>query len=317
MARRRRTVPLMPTWSTFMPETSNAVANAPSLEATSAAAAVTCGICHAQTFTQLFNKAGFDILKCTNCHIVFTNIPRGFDLLKIYDESYFQGGQADGYGDYLGTEAVLRREFSKSVAMLREMTGFRPSLKLLELGSAYGFFLDEASKYFRCLGVEVSKAAADHSRERGHRIINDVLSESTLPDIGKVDVVAMFDVVEHLPDPVATFKLIDRCLNPGGLVVLTTGDIDSLSARLFGKRWRLMTPPQHTFFFSRDTLHTIFEKMNYRLEVVKRPWKVVPLSLAFYQLGSRLGFRLKALEKLNVFVPVNLGDTVLVVARKQ
>jgi len=279
--------------------------------------AVQCQICHAETFTQLFTKSGFDILKCSSCGIVFTSIPRGFDLLSIYDESYFQGGQADGYGNYLGTEAVLRREFKKSVELLRSLSGNRPGLKLLELGSAYGFFLDEASKYFDCLGVEVAKPAAEHSRSRGHHVINDVLSEETLPEIGKVDIVAMFDVVEHLPDPVATLKLIDRCLNKDGLVVLTTGDIDSLSAKLFGKRWRLMTPPQHTFFFSRQTLQRIFESMNYTLEVVKRPWKVVPLSLAFYQLGSRLGFRLRALEKLNVFVPVNLGDTVLVVARKQ
>lgn len=279
--------------------------------------AVACNICHAQTVTQLFTKSGFAILKCANCHIVFTNIPRDFDLLSIYDESYFQGGQTDGYGNYLGTEAVLRREFKKSVELLRNLTAHRPGLKLLELGSAYGFFLDEASKYFDCLGVEVSKPAVDHSRARGHRVINDVLSEKTLPEVGTVDIVAMFDVVEHLPDPVATFRLIDRCLNTNGLVVLTTGDIDSLSARLFGKRWRLMTPPQHTFFFSRHTLQMIFEKMNYTLEVVRRPWKVVPLSLAFYQLGSRLGFRLRALEKLNVFVPVNLGDTVLVVARKR
>lgn len=293
------------------------VPHAGAIATSAAAGTVTCQICHAQTFKPLFNKSGFDILKCANCGIVFTNIPPGFDLLSIYDESYFQGGQTDGYGDYLGTEAVLRREFRHSVSVLRRLTGDRPGLRLLELGSAYGFFLDEASRHFDCLGIEVSKAAAEHSRERGHRVINDVLTADLLPQVGKVDVVTMFDVVEHLPDPVATFQLIDRCLNKDGLVMLTTGDIDSLSARLFGKRWRLMTPPQHTFFFSRQTLRSIFEKMNYTLEVVKRPWKVVPLSLAFYQLGSRLGLRMKALEKLNVFVPVNLGDTVMIVARKR
>lgn len=280
------------------------------------AGALTCAICHAHTFTPLFTKSGFDILRCANCAIVFTSLPRGFDLLSIYDESYFQGGQTDGYGNYLGTEAVLKREFRKSVALLRRLTGHRPGLRLLELGSAYGFFLDEAAPHFDCLGVEVSRPAAEHSRQRGHQVINEPLTAATLPRIGTVDIVAMFDVIEHLPDPLATLSLVDKCLTRGGLVMLTTGDIDSLSARLFGKRWRLMTPPQHTFFFSRRTLRAIFERMGYTLEVVTRPWKVVPLSLAAYQLGSRLGFRLRALERLNVFVPVNLGDTVLIVARK-
>jgi SAM-dependent methyltransferase len=280
------------------------------------AAAASCKLCGAESFNRWFTKNGFDIVQCSNCHIVFTDIPRGFDLLSIYDESYFQGGQADGYGDYVGTEAVLRREFNHSVTVLRDLTGHRSGLKLLELGSAYGFFLDEAAKYFDCTGVEVSRPAAAYARGRGHRVINDILTEELLPEIGSVDVVTMFDVVEHLPDPVATFRLIDRCLNRDGLIMLTTGDVDSFSARLFGRRWRLMTPPQHTFFFSRHTLGAMFERMNYKLEVVKRPWKVVPLSLAAYQLGSRLGVRLRALEKLNVFVPVNLGDTVMMVARK-
>jgi SAM-dependent methyltransferase len=288
----------------------------PSMQTAAIDSPLTCNICHARSFTQLFTKSGFDILKCSNCDIVFTNIPRGFDLLSIYDESYFQGGQADGYGDYVGTEAVLRREFKHSVKLLRDLTGHRPGLKLLELGSAYGFFLDEATQYFECTGVEVSRAAAEHARRRGHQVINDILTEQLLPEIGTVDVVAMFDVVEHLPDPAATFELIDRCLNPGGIVVLTTGDVESFSARVFGKRWRLMTPPQHTFFFSPRTLRTLFEKLGYRIETVRRPWKVVPLGLAFYQLGNRLGLRLRPLEKINLFMPVNLGDAVLVAARK-
>jgi len=276
-----------------------------------------CRICQAQAFNHLFQKNGFDILQCANCGIVFTRIPPGFDLLSIYDESYFQGGQADGYGDYVGTEAVLRREFKKSVSLIRDVTGRRSGLKLLELGSAYGFFLDEASRYFECLGIEVSMPAASHSRKRGHRVLDGVLTERMVSQIGGFDVVAMFDVVEHLADPVATFRLIDRCLNEDGVVVLTTGDIESLYARISGRSWRLMTPPQHTFFFSPRTLRGIFERMNYKVEVVKRPWKFVPLSLAFYQLGSRLGFRFKPLEKLNVVVPVNLGDAFMLVARKQ
>lgn len=284
--------------------------------ATVADAELTCSICHARTFTQLFTKRGFEILKCANCDIVFTNIPRSLDLLEIYNESYFQGGQSDGYGNYLGTEAVLRREFRSSLKQIRELTGNRHGLRLLELGSAYGFFLDEAAPHFDCVGIEVSTPAAEYARQRGHHVINQPLTEALLPGIGQFDVVAMFDVVEHLPDPVATFTLLDRVLKKDGVIVLTTGDIDSLNARVFGKHWRLMTPPQHTYFFSRHTLRSIFENMHYRVEVMKRPWKVVPLSLAFYQLGSRLGFRLRPLEKLNVFVPINLGDTVLMAARK-
>ncbi|MDZ4822403.1 MAG: class I SAM-dependent methyltransferase [Flavobacteriales bacterium] len=275
-----------------------------------------CSICTAEVFTHLFNKSGFDILKCSKCQIVFTNIPQDFDLLSIYDESYFEGGQKDGYGNYSGTANVLRKEFRKSVTLLRKLTGHKSGLRLLELGSAYGFFLDEAATYFECLGIEVSQPAAQYAVKRGHHVINNSLNEKTQSEIGKVDIAVMFDVIEHLQDPVATLKLIDGCVNKNGIIILTTGNIGSFIARIFGKRWRLMTPPQHTFFFSRKTLCSIFENMNYEIEVLKRPWKLVPLGLVFYQLGNRLGFRIRVLEKLKAHLPINLFDTVMVVARK-
>ena len=67
-----------------------------------AVATTSCHICGGQTFSQLFAKSGFDILKCASCAIVFTRIPSDFDVLSIYDESYFQGGQTDGWAGPTG-----------------------------------------------------------------------------------------------------------------------------------------------------------------------------------------------------------------------
>lgn len=79
-----------------------------------------------------------------------------------------------------------------------------------------------------------------------------------------------------------------------------------------------MTPPQHTFFFSRKTLCAILENMGYEIAVAKRPWKWVPLGLIFFQLGNRLGYSIKWLDKLSgISIPVNLFDTVMIVARKK
>ena len=52
--------------------------------------------------------------------------------------------------------------------------------------------------------------------------------------IGHVDVIVLFDVIEHLPDPRETLALCHRYLNPGGIIVLTTGDFGSALARLAG-----------------------------------------------------------------------------------
>ncbi|MBU3714433.1 MAG: class I SAM-dependent methyltransferase [Ferruginibacter sp.] len=276
-----------------------------------------CKICGESRNIILYTINQFDIIKCSQCDLVFTSIPEEFDLSEIYDESYFQGGQKFGYGNYAASEKVLRIEFRKSVRLIKKFISVKNKPKLLELGSAYGYFMDEVEQDFDCVGMELSETAINFARKRGHNVINDTYNENTSKSIGSIDVVAMFDVIEHLPDPISTLQLLNSHLNKDGIIIITTGNIDSFLARLMKKKWRLMTPPQHTFFFSKKTLSNIFRNMGYKIEILDSPWKNVPLGLAVYQLMTRMGFKLKISERLNrISLPINLFDTVRIVARK-
>src|SRR6185436_8265444 len=113
-------------------------------------------------------------------------------------------------------------------------------------------------------------------------------------------------------------SLLWAALNRGGVLMLSTGDWDSLLARLMKKHWRLMTPPQHLFYFTRASLVALLEKIGFELVYCSRPWKFVPLGLAAYQLSNKTGLRLPILESLNrLAVPLNLFDTVQLIARKK
>ncbi len=252
--------------------------------------------------------------------MVFTGIPSGYDLKKIYTEGYFCGKQTDGYAGYRESEKVLRKEFEKSVRMIRKWTGYRQDmkLKLLEVGSAYGYFLDEAEKYFECYGVEVCMEAVEYAIQRGHRVFCGEVNEEFLKKTGPVDIVVMLDVIEHLPNPIESLSLLDKYLNPGGLFLIVTGDIDSIPAKVMKKRWRLMTPPQHTCFFSKRILVDLFREYKYEIIRTDRPWKFVPLGLVFYQIERRLGFGIKWFEKIShTGIYLNLFDTIRIAARKK
>ncbi len=119
------------------------------------------------------------------------------------------------------------------------------------MGCAYGFFLQEAKPFFEVAGIELAEDAAAHARQSGLNVLTGVADEASLARLGAMDVIVLLDVIEHLPSPRDTLALCARHLNPGGIIVITTGDFGSLSARLAGARWRLMTPPQHLWFFSR------------------------------------------------------------------
>jgi SAM-dependent methyltransferase len=260
-----------------------------------------------------FRTNGCDILECRGCGLGRTDAS-GFDPAVYYTEDYFSGGRADGYADYVGAEPVLRREFARSVAFVRR---YRGNGKLLELGCAYGFFLKEAAQYFEVAGIELSTQAADHGRRAGLNILSGSADETTLRQIGHVDVIVLFDVIEHLPEPRETLALCCQHLNPGGIIVITTGDFGSVVARLTGVRWRLMTPPQHLWFFTQESVRRLSASLGLSMVHVDHPWKTVPASLIVFQLRRMLGLRgAGAATASRVGVPVNLFDAMRIVLRK-
>jgi SAM-dependent methyltransferase len=142
-------------------------------------------------------------------------------------------------------------------------------------------------------------------------------NETTLHRDEKVDVIVMLDVIEHLPDPHGTLVLLSRHLGPGGIIVITTGDFGSMAARLSGRYWRLMTPPQHLWFFSRESIIRLAGSLGLSVERVDHPWKIVPLSLIMFQLRRILHLSMRAQSSAaGVGLPLNLFDAMRVVLRK-
>jgi 2-polyprenyl-3-methyl-5-hydroxy-6-metoxy-1,4-benzoquinol methylase len=273
-----------------------------------------CPVCGAnREAIQAFVRDGFSILRCPACGVGKTQLPAGFSTDSIYTEDYFQGGQADGYSDYLGSEEVLRAEFRTVVEDLRRAGA--SDGKLLELGCAYGFFLAEAKSHFEVQGIEVSESAARFCLSRGLDVERGILTEEYVGRHAPFDAVVMLDVVEHLTEPDEVMKLLHKGIKPGGKLLLSTGDWDSWLSRIMGKHWRLMTPPQHTFFFSPRTLSAMLARVGFDVIECRKPWKSVPFDLVLYQLGRILGMRKPPrLQGVHLGLPVNLFDAFRMVA---
>ena len=260
-----------------------------------------------------FKANSCDILQCEGCGLGRSEAS-GFEPAAYYTEDYFSGGHADGYADYLGAEPVLRREFARSVDFIRR---YRSNGRLLEIGCAYGFFLQEAARYFEAAGIELAEEAAAHGRRAGLNILSGAADEESLRQIGHVDVIVLLDVIEHLPQPRETLELCCQHLNPGGIIVITTGDFGSVVARLAGARWRLMTPPQHLWFFTQDSMRRMSASLGLSMAHVDHPWKTVPVSLIAFQLRRMLGLSpARPAASSRIGVPLNLFDAMRVVLRK-
>lgn len=271
-----------------------------------------CAACDATEVRELWWVRGFRVVACARCGLGRTELPPAFDPASIYTESYFDGSQPDGYLDYRGSEPTLRAEFARTLAVLARHGATGGSL--IELGCAYGYFLDTARARFSVCGVEVSAHARAACQARGLTVVPELTPELVAGQ-GPFDAAVLLDVIEHLAEPRAELTRLRQAMRPGGRLLLTTGDFASLYARVAGRRWRLMTPPQHLWFFTPPTLDALLARSGFRRLVHEHPWKLVPTAMIAFQGLRLLGRRAPEwVRRLPGGVPINLFDASRVVA---
>ena len=276
----------------------------------------------------LWQIGDYTLVRCLDSGLVYLSNPLSREELeRFYSLKYFEGEVSrKGYSSYEADESVLRANFRqhfrhilKDVA--REGKDAK-QLRLLDYGCAYGYFLDEVKDAFREVrGVEVNDAVAEVGRRRfGLDIESGSAGE---PSMGRdsLDIITMWDVIEHLATPRSTLSACAAALKTGGQLYLTTGDIESPLARVLRQHWRLINPPQHITYFSRRTLSGLLQQCGFKVVGMWYCGKRVSLEfllfIARYLLGRgrspRSGNR-ACLTKIGI--PLNLFDVVYVSARK-
>ncbi len=213
-----------------------------------------CLVCGQAAFSPHFDV----LLRCAGCGFVTARRDQPIDPRRLYEGDYFTGEE---YLDYRADEAFFQRNFRPR---LEEIQRRIPSGRLLEIGAAYGFFLDLARPYFDVIGYEVNAQAVAHARDVLQLNVRseDFLAASD-PPAHSVDVTVMWDVIEHLERPDLFLEKIARLSRPGGLLYVTTGDIGSRLARWRGRRWRMIHPPTHLHYFDRATITRLLDRCGF------------------------------------------------------
>jgi len=169
----------------------------------------------------LYNGQKLPLVKCLKCSLMFIDHSLSeSQITSFYDkESYFDseyGGGADK--DYKANKLELQK---KARNVLKVIKKFTPSGKLLEIGSAGGYFMLTAQNEFgyKAMGVEISRSMCDLATGMGLNTFCGQLKD--LPErIGNFDIIYLGDVLEHITDPIAFSILIRKRLNKDGIMVL-------------------------------------------------------------------------------------------------
>ena len=205
---------------------------------------------------RLPDRIHYRIVRCVECGLLRSDPIASADLVSdLYSQSNF------GYG---GESANLARTYGRYLAELDRYG--RRNEALLEIGCGNGFFLEEARRrdYGVVRGVEPSAdAVAQAPPGLREAIVVDVMRPG-LFDGQSFDVICLFQVLDHLPDPAAVLEECFRLLKPGGLVLCLNHDAEALSARLLGARSPIIDV-EHTYLFSERTISRLLETLGFRV----------------------------------------------------
>ena len=112
-----------------------------------------------------------------------------------------------------------------------------PGAKILDIGTAGGAFLDAAQRFgYDAWGLEPSHFRVSRGKARGLQIEQGVIENHNFVP-GSFDMVTLWDVIEHMADPVDALNRVHALLKPGGMLLLNFPDIDTWQARLAGKHF--------------------------------------------------------------------------------
>lgn len=158
----------------------------------------------------------------------------------------------------------------KGIARLSRRTP--RDLNLLDVGCSSGALLAVASKLgFPVSGVEPAEQAAATARSRGFDVFPGLLQEANYPACN-FDIVTMFEVVEHLINPITVGREIHRILKPGGLLIIGTGNANSWTVRFLGSKWEyfdIASHGGHISFFNPGSIRKLAGESGFRLATVQ------------------------------------------------
>ena len=286
-----------------------------------------CAICGNDLFEASPGAKLHHICRCRVCETVqVRTLPGESELREIYGEGYFQSEDSArmGYADYAADRDCIVRTAHRRLSAIERHAPDRGCL--LDVGCALGFFMSAArERGWNVQGVDISAHAAGYARETLGLDARCGMLEEAGFEPRSFDVLTLWDVIEHVHDPVATLSACAGLLKDGGLLVLSTPDIGSRVAKVTGPRWMgFKLAEEHLYYFSRRTMALALEKAGFEILDESSVGKHIALGffaerLELYAgpLARALGRALSAAKLSDRAVYVNPRDIMCITARKR
>lgn len=254
------------------------------------------------------------LVRCRRCALVYVS-PRVKAAVMLT-------GYSDAVDETFVSQAQGRElTFRRCVDIIGKAWN-RPPGKLLDVGTANGSFLKVARDAgWAVSGCEPSRWMCEWCRTHyGIDVTNGSIFTGGY-ESGSFDVVTLWDVLEHTPDPMAVLKEAVRVLRPEGLLVVNYPDYGSAVARLMGRRWVFLLTV-HYYYFTRRTIAAALGRVGCTVLQIRPHFQRLELDYVLHRATPYVGAPARALRRIagaigigRAQIPYWMGQT-LVVARK-
>lgn len=226
---------------------------------------IACALCGGRATRLRYLKFDLPIAECVACGLIRAT-PRcpPERIAARYSREYFLHeylpslGVIDGHVE----ESFIDARYGPWVTLVSDRVG--PKGRILEIGTGAGLFLKAFARAgWQAVGVEVNDEAARFARERLGLNVHTGYAESLDVPPASFDVVALMDVIEHVPDPGATVATAHRLLRPGGVLLMQTPNVNALSRLALGAPWAVLSPAEHLYYFSEKTMEALLRARGF------------------------------------------------------
>lgn len=217
-----------------------------------------CPICASSDRKTVMQRFGRCVVQCQECETGYMDAFPA-DLDDVYSH--------EGYNDTQETNYLHNVDYRKKRFALERLTIIRRYMakgasqtRILDVGCGTGWFLEVAlSEGFTVSGLELGKEiAAATSKRLKIKVFTDTIQ--ALPAEQMFDVITLFDVLEHVPDPRSVLEAVRAHLHPGGIALIFCPNLDSVGISILKERSSLVMPAEHLFYFTPNSLRRIIEE---------------------------------------------------------
>ncbi len=254
-----------------------------------------------------------DIWECSKCRLAFVSDSFAItELINTYQQNR---------DDNLYKEEIVGR-IKSAHKILKKIKKIKPAGHLLDIGCGTGIFITEASRLgYDVWGIEPSPAIKNVALNQDH-IINNYLENvyKQIPD-DFYDIITMFDVLEHLPNPNLTLDIIYNKLKTDGILIIATPNWSSWLAKITKEKWYAIQP-HHLYYYSRKNLFSLLHQHQFKTvscDSYKRYFSlsyIITRLSAYNRVFKLIDHIIPGGLKNKIIIPINFHDELLITVIK-